>query len=53
LDKENLELLIDLNTDEGYQYSLDFYREKYLRAINESNLLDKSIRPILVSETEL
>ncbi|XP_060860128.1 putative uncharacterized protein DDB_G0286901 [Metopolophium dirhodum] len=60
-DKENLDttnsdnkdLLIDLSTDEGYQYSVDFDREKYLTAIREKNLLNTSIRPILVSETEL
>ncbi|XP_060873933.1 putative uncharacterized protein DDB_G0286901 [Metopolophium dirhodum] len=50
---DNKELLIDLSTEEGYQYSIDFDREKYLGAIREKNLLNTSIRPIIVSETEL
>jgi len=47
------ELLVDLSTEEGYQYSRDFDREKYLRAIREKDLLNTSIRPIIVNETEL
>lgn len=50
---EGKELLIDLNTEEGYQYSVDFDREKYLEALREKDLLNTSIRPIIVSETEL
>jgi len=47
------ENLIDLNTEEGYQYSQDFDKEKYLRAVITKNLLNKSIKPILVNEKEL
>ena len=45
---DNKELLIDLGTEEGYQYSVDFDREKYLEAIREKDLLNTSIRPILI-----
>ncbi|KAL4154263.1 hypothetical protein QTP88_002088 [Uroleucon formosanum] len=47
------ELLIDLSTEEGYQYSVDLDREKYFKSIRGKDLLNTSIRPILVNETEL
>jgi len=50
---DDKELLVVLSTEEGYQYSIDFDWEKYLRAVREKSLLNTSIRPIIVSETEL
>jgi len=40
---DDKELLVDLSTEEGYQYSIDFDREKYLGAIREKDLLNTSI----------